>query len=122
MPSKLAWRVILTIAAIKFFLHLYASGSYHYFRDELYFIACGRHLAWGFVDHPPLVALYARFGELLGPSLRAFRLLATIAGTLRIILTGVLTARMGGGGWLRPWLAWPSSSLPSTSASTAFCR
>lgn len=97
MPSKIAWRVVLTFAAIKFFLHLYASGSYHYFRDELYFIACGRHLAWGFVDHPPLVALYARFGEMLGPSLRAFRLLATIAGTLRILLTGVLTARIGGG-------------------------
>ena len=99
MPSKTAWRVVLSIAAIKFFLQLYTSGSYHYFRDELYFIACGRHLAWGFVDHPPLVALYARIGELLSHAwgLRGFRLLVTIAGALRIILTGVLAARMGGG-------------------------
>lgn len=96
-PLPPAWGVILTFAAIKFFLHLYASGYYHYFRDELYFIACGRHLDWGYVDHPPLVALYARFGELLGPSLRGFRLLATIAGALRIVLTGALTARLGGG-------------------------
>lgn len=90
------WPIILSFAAIKFALAFYASGHYHYFRDELYFIACGRHLDWGYVDHPPLVALYARFGELFGGSLRGFRLLATIAGTLRIVLTGVLAARLGG--------------------------
>jgi 4-amino-4-deoxy-L-arabinose transferase-like glycosyltransferase len=93
---KIAWSVILPIAAVKLALALYASGHYHYFRDELYFIACGRHLDWGYVDHPPLVALYARFGELFGGSLRGFRLIATIAGTLRIVLTGVLAARLGG--------------------------
>lgn len=82
---------------MKFLLHLYTSGSYGYFRDELYFIACGRHLDWGYVDHPPLVALYARFGELLGPSLRGFRFLAVVAGAMRIVLTGLLTARLGGG-------------------------
>ncbi|HYO79581.1 MAG TPA: glycosyltransferase family 39 protein [Thermoanaerobaculia bacterium] len=90
------WPVILSIAAVKFLFHLYASGYYNYFRDELYYIACGRHLDWGFVDHPPLVAVYARIGELFGPSLRGFRLLATIAGALRIVLTGVITARLGG--------------------------
>ena len=98
LPSrKPAWVVILSLAAVKLAVAFYASGHYHYFRDELYFIACGRHLDWGYVDHPPLVALYARFGELFGGSLRGFRLLATLAGTLRIILTGVLTARLGGG-------------------------
>jgi dolichyl-phosphate-mannose-protein mannosyltransferase len=96
MPSKVAWRVVLAIAAVKFLVQFYASGSYHYFRDELYYIACGHHLAWGFVDHPPLVAIYARIGEWLGPSLRGFRLLPTLAGTLRVILTGVLAARLGG--------------------------
>src|SRR5690242_9455621 len=93
---RAAWSVILTIAAIKFALAFYASGYYHYFRDELYYIACGHHLDWGYVDQPPLVALYARFGELFGGSLRGFRLIATLAGTLQVILTGVLTARLGG--------------------------
>ncbi len=92
-----AWLIILSFAAVKFALNLYASGYYNYFRDELYFIACGRHLDWGYVDHPPLVALYARLGEMLGPSLRGFRLISTISGTLRIILTGVIAARLGGG-------------------------
>lgn len=97
MPYRIFWPAILAIAALKFALHLYASAFYDYFRDELYFIACGRHLDWGYVDHPPLVAVYARIGEWLGPSLRGFRLLATFAGAARIVLTGVLTARLGGG-------------------------
>jgi 4-amino-4-deoxy-L-arabinose transferase-like glycosyltransferase len=96
VQSRIAWRVILALSAIKLALHLYASGSYGYFRDELYFIACGRHLAWGYVDHPPLIALCARIGEMLGPSLRGFRLLSTIAGAAQVLLTGILTARMGG--------------------------
>ena len=92
-----SWFPILAIAAIKFALALYASGFYHYFRDELYFIACGRHLDWGYVDHPPLVAIYAWLGEHLGfGTLRGFRFIATLSGTLRLILTGVITARLGG--------------------------
>lgn len=94
---KVAWSIVLSIAAIKFAFALYASGFYHYFRDELYFIACGRHLDWGYVDHPPLVAIYAWIGEHLGGSLRGFRFLATLSGTLRVLLTGVITARLGGG-------------------------
>ena len=97
MHRRPAWLIILAFAAVKFAVNLYASGFYGYFRDELYFIACGRHLDWGYVDHPPLVALYARFGELLGPSLRGFRFLVTVAGAVRIVLTGVIAARLGGG-------------------------
>ena len=97
---KPAWTIILTLAAVKLAVALYASGFYHYFRDELYFIACGRHLDWGYVDHPPLVAVYAWLGEWtaghLGGSLRGFRLIATLSGALRIVLTGVITARLGG--------------------------
>lgn len=95
--TRVAWKIVLSLAALKFALQLHASGSYGYFRDELYYIACGRHLDWGYVDHPPLGPLMARLGEAFGSSLRAFRLPVTLAGTLRIVLTGVLTARLGGG-------------------------
>lgn len=96
MPQRVAWRIVLAFAAVKLVLAFYASGYYDYFRDELYFIACGRHLDWGYVDHPPLVALCAWIGDHLGGGLRGFRLLSTLAGTLRLVLTGVLTARLGG--------------------------
>ncbi len=37
--------------------------GYGYFRDELYYLMCGRHLAWGYVDHGPIVAVTARLSE-----------------------------------------------------------
>jgi 4-amino-4-deoxy-L-arabinose transferase-like glycosyltransferase len=96
-PSRPHLPLILAFAALKLLIHLFTSANYGYFRDELYFIACGRHLDWGYVDHSPLIGVYARIGEWLGPSLRGFRLPVTIAGALRIVLTGVITARLGGG-------------------------
>lgn len=97
MKSRVWWPAVAALALLKLAVHVYCSSRYGYFRDELYFIACGRHLDWGYVDHPPLIAIYARIGELFGPSLRGFRLLVSLAGALRIVLTGIIAARLGGG-------------------------
>jgi len=79
-------------------LHLAVIGRYGYFRDELYYLACGRHLAWGYVDHPPLIGLVARLIErFLGDSLPAVRLPAILAGALAIAGTGILARELGGG-------------------------
>jgi hypothetical protein len=40
-------------------------AGYGWFRDELYYVLCGRSLAWGYVDHGSLVALQARAAEML---------------------------------------------------------
>ena len=75
-----ALRLALLFAATKlllqFALTLWTQHiGYSYFRDEFYYIACGRHLARGFVDHGPIVALQARLGEFLfGDSLFAIRI------------------------------------------------
>ena len=49
--------IVLAIAACKLLVHLYAGRHYGYFVDELYYLACSRHLDWGYVDQPPLIAL-----------------------------------------------------------------
>ena len=65
---------VALIAAVKLALHLYAGRHYGYFVDELYYLACARHLAWGYVDQPPLIAVIARIARaLLGDSLSAIR-------------------------------------------------
>jgi hypothetical protein len=78
-------------------LQMLTNGRYGYFRDELYFLACGDHLAWGYVDFAPLVALLARVSRaVLGDSLHAIRLLPALALGAEIVLTGLITRELGG--------------------------
>ena len=63
-PLDARWFAILV--GSKLLLHLALGGRYGYFRDELYYLDAGRHLAWGYVDFAPLVALYAKISLLLG--------------------------------------------------------
>src|ERR1700758_3009563 len=90
--------MVAVIAACKLAVHLYAGWNYGYFVDELYYIACSRHLDWGYVDQPPLIAVVAWFARVvLGQSLAAIRLLPALAGTAEVILTALLARELGGG-------------------------
>jgi hypothetical protein len=81
-------------------VHLLTNGRYGYFRDELYYIACGRHLDFGYVDQPPLSILFLRLSQLLlGDSLFAIRLLPALAGAAIVALTGIIARGMGGRAW-----------------------
>ena len=83
---------------LHFALTLYTTHiGYSYFRDEFYFLLCGRHLAPGYVDQGPIVALMARTGEILfGDSVFAIRILPALAGAIAVGLTGILTWALGG--------------------------
>jgi len=88
----------VALAAVTLILHVATNRGYHVFRDELYYPACGRHLAWGYVDQPPLIAFVAWFARhLLGSSIVSIRLLPALAGTAVVFLTGILAREMGGG-------------------------
>jgi len=90
--------VVLVIAVAKLLLHLATASRYGYFGDELYFMACGEHLDWGYVDQPPLVGLVAWLvRHTLGTSLLAMRLPSALAGAALVLLTGLLAREMGGG-------------------------
>ncbi|HEX5431366.1 MAG TPA: glycosyltransferase family 39 protein [Bryobacteraceae bacterium] len=89
--------LVLSVAAIKLALHLYAGSHYGYFIDELYYLACGEHLAWGYVDQPPLIAVIAwATRATLGGSLPAIRLIPAAAGAGVVILTGLIARELGG--------------------------
>src|SRR5512143_3237839 len=73
--------ILLAIASAKLLLHLATASRYGYFGDELYFLACGEHLDWGYVDQPPLVGLVAWVvRHTLGTSLLAIRSVSALAG------------------------------------------
>jgi 4-amino-4-deoxy-L-arabinose transferase-like glycosyltransferase len=89
---------LLLISLIGFAVYFYASGNYGVFRDELYYFACGEHLDFGYVDHPPLVAVYAAISRtLFGDWLPGLRLLSTLSIVAVIFLSGWLARRLGGG-------------------------
>jgi hypothetical protein len=74
-------------------------AGYGIFRDELYYLVCGRQLALGYVDQPPLVALQARVSEMLfgHDTMWSLRLISGMAGAAKVFLTGLLCWALGGG-------------------------
>jgi 4-amino-4-deoxy-L-arabinose transferase-like glycosyltransferase len=88
---------VALIAAGKLVLNLYAGRRYGYFVDELYYLACARHLAWGYVDQPPLIAAIVRITQAaLGNSLVALRFPAALAGAGTAVITGMIARELGG--------------------------
>ncbi|MCG3199352.1 MAG: hypothetical protein GHCLOJNM_03866 [bacterium] len=96
--SRLDWIVLLVLSGIAFVLLVSVHPRYGFHGDELYFIACGKAPAFGYVDHPAFVPLLSRvFGELSDYSLRGVRLPAALSIALSVFLTGLLARRLGGG-------------------------
>ena len=88
---------VYLIAALAVFVHFLFNSKYGYFRDELYYAACGEHLAWGYVDHAPLVALASRVSRgLFGDSLFALRLLPALSAAPKVFLGGWMAREVGG--------------------------
>ncbi|MBJ7602143.1 MAG: glycosyltransferase family 39 protein [Candidatus Dormibacteraeota bacterium] len=78
-------------------LHLATNGTLGFHTDELYYLACGRHPALGYVDFPPVVPLLARLETgLLGVSPWTLRLLPSLLGGFLVALSGAYVRRLGG--------------------------
>ncbi len=84
-------------AIAKFALHLYVAPGYGFFFDELYTNALSRHLAFGYVDLPPLVpALVALTRLLLGDSLLATHIVPALAGSATLVFACLIAKEFGG--------------------------
>jgi hypothetical protein len=89
--------VVVCFAVAACLVHFLWNGRYGYFRDELYYVACGQHLAWGFVDHAPLIAVIARLSRFLfGDSLHAIRFFPAVSSGAKILITGWTVRELGG--------------------------
>ena len=101
-PLRTALLLSSLFAAITFLIHLFSTlWGYHlgygFDGDELYFLVCGHHLAWGYVDMPPLTALQARLAEMLfGLSPAGVRIFSFLATGVNVGLAGLLVWQLGG--------------------------
>lgn len=85
------------IAAVALIAHFICNNRYGYFRDEFDYIACGRHLGWGYVDQPPLLPVLSRIClGIFGESLRSVRLVPAITCAALIVFIGIITRELGG--------------------------
>ncbi len=93
------------LGAVTLLIHLVFNNAYGVFRDELYFIVCGQHPDFGYIDQPPLAPLIAGASHaLFGPALLPLRLAPALAMAATVALTAEL-ARILSGGRFAQWLA-----------------
>lgn len=89
--------IVCAIALAKLIFHCFFNNRYGYFRDEFDYLSCGDHLAWGYVDQPPLLPFLVRVSRLVsGDSLRSIRFLPALAISLVVVLTAMMAREFGG--------------------------
>ncbi len=124
------WRggpaVVALLALAKIFVHLTSNGAFggfgwEYFVDELYYLDCARHLAWGYADLPPLMpAVTALAVALFGSTPFATRLAVTLAGGLLVLVAGLMAKDMGGARFAQVLAALATLSAPVLLAASSF--
>jgi Dolichyl-phosphate-mannose-protein mannosyltransferase len=90
-------RIVWLIAAVFSALELAVSGLYGFQQDELYFLVASHHLAFGYVDQPPLAVLLARTTDIFGTNPTAIRILPALAGGAIVVIAARLAALYGAG-------------------------
>ena len=89
------------------------NGCSGYLRDELYYIVCGRHPAFGYTDQPPLIPVIAWASEAAFHSLRSLRLVPALACAVTVALTAHAARRVR-------WRAiWPLARRAGSRSSAA---
>ncbi|MCP4308865.1 MAG: glycosyltransferase family 39 protein, partial [bacterium] len=91
-------RHLILIAGAVVTVLLLVATRYGYHRDELYFVEATNHLAWGYVDQPPLTVWIAWVAVTLAPnSLFVLRVAPALAIGAVVVLAGMMARRLGGG-------------------------
>jgi hypothetical protein len=89
--------IVIALALGKLLVHCIFNNRYGYFRDEFDYLSCGDHLAWGYVDQPPLLPFLVRISRvILGDSLRSIRFLPALAASALVVLTAMIARELGG--------------------------
>lgn len=109
-------RVIVLIGAAVSAVLIACAGRYGPHRDELYFVAAGRHLDWAYADQGPLTPLLARAMREIGSSLTVLRLPAALAAGIIVVLSGLLARELGG----RPRAEWLATACAAVAVIVLF--
>ena len=99
VPENLKYLIYL-FALLKFILPFFIQNSvYEPHRDEFLYLAEARHMAWGYLEVPPLMSFLAYLTNLLGGGLFWIRVWPALFGALTYVLVGRLILHLGGRGF-----------------------
>lgn len=79
------------VLAISTLFRLAIAGRFGFGADEAHYVMYSRHLAWGYFDHPPMVAFLAALTGTLGKSLFFARLGPIICSAVSLIILRYLS-------------------------------
>src|SRR5258705_11906346 len=89
---------VAAVAALNSASHMPAANFCGFFTDEISSLPCGRPLAWGYVDSPPLTAFQAWLTRhLFGDSAYSIRLFPSLAAAGIVLLAAAIARELGGG-------------------------
>src|SRR3974377_1824609 len=87
---------VWAIAAGTVVVHLATGWRYGFDRDELMALEDARHLAWGYVQYPPMTGFLGWSArKLFGTSVVVFRFFAALAQAAALVLTGMMAREIG---------------------------
>jgi hypothetical protein len=86
---------VLALGAVA--LHLAFNHRFGYYRDELYFIDCAKHLSWGYVDQPPLAPFVTWLTAPLGYPVWGLRFFPGVLSGATVLLAAAIARELRGG-------------------------
>ncbi|MFT3932892.1 MAG: glycosyltransferase family 39 protein [Chitinophagaceae bacterium] len=91
------WVLIIALAVIKFILpFLLQNAAYEPHRDEFLYLAEGQHLAWGFMEVPPLLSVFAWLVHAFGDGMFWIKCWPSLFGALTFIIVARTIVSLGG--------------------------
>lgn len=88
---------MLLVVGLQLAVLLALAGRYGPHRDELYFVAAGRRLDWGYPDQPPLTPLLARLADVAAPgSVVALHVVAALLVAATVVVAALTARELGG--------------------------
>jgi len=90
--------LIYPLAIVKFIVpYLLQNALYQPHRDEFLYLAEGHHLAWGYLEIPPVLSVFAWLTHYLGDTMFWVKFWPDLFGTLTFILAAKAVQKIGGG-------------------------
>ena len=100
--------LLCLLALLKLILPFFIqNAAYEPHRDEFLYLAEGKHLAWGFMEVPPLLSLFAWLTQAMGGGFFWIKLWPSLFGALTYLFIGRMILSFGG-----KWFALVLAFLP----------